>query len=227
MNKTIFIIDDDIKIQQTLSRLLKRENHEPVLFTYGLTALEVIKKKPPGLILLDLTLPDIDGMELCKMIKQNDSMKNIPIIMITGRDSDEEMVAGLTSGADDYLAKPFNDIVLMARIKALLRRVKYKGALEEIIELGNIKVNITRHEVEIDNGPVKLSGKEFDILCIFMENPGRVLSKYNIYESVWRCSRDINTRTVDTYIWSLRKKMGTKASKRIVTIQDRGYKLVD
>lgn len=220
----IAVIDDNTEILETLKSILKQENYNVMTFERWFPARDKMKKTPPDLIILDLTLPDVDGIEVCKILKEDDSLKYIPVIMATGRELDE--TSGLRIGADDYIVKPYTPDKLLARIDAVLRRVHFNGDPEKIIEIEEVYVNISRREVKVKNRHLPLCGTDFNLLTFLMRNPNKVFTKAELLESVWGYSEKIKTRTLDMHISRLRKKLG-KASKRIITVTRVGYKFSD
>lgn len=223
----VFIIDDCPSVNMTLKRLFEKENYKVKIFEHGYPAIDEVKRNPPDLIILDIGLPDISGLEVCKILKDDRLTESIPIIIVTGNDLNKDIVSGLWSGADDYLTKPFTNEELLARVNAVLRRVYYKGSTEEAIIIGAISLNISRQEVTVDNQPLALSNKEFDMLCLFMKNAGKVLSKIQILESVWGYTEYIDKRNVDVHVCNIRKKLGEEAAKRLKTVPNRGYQFLD
>lgn len=219
------VIEDSAETLRLIKLILEKENYNVDTFTCGYSALDNIKQNPPDLIILDLSLPDIDGIEICKILENDDILKCIPIIMLTGRRADEAI--GLNTGADDYIIKPFDAEILLSRINAVLRRVHYNRTPEKTMIIGDVVVNIFGREVTIGDEIIPLSGKEFDLFWLLMENSGKVLSKKFLLDSVWGYSKFITIRTVDTYICRIRKKLGRKISERIRTVQRIGYTFSD
>lgn len=221
---TVLLIEDEKNIAELVKYNLEQEGFTPLLATRGDTGLEMARKNKPDLILLDLMLPIMDGIEICKILKQNETTASIPIIMMTAKGQEADRVVGLEIGADDYVTKPFSARELMARIKAVLRRGKEKK-MEKILRCGDIEVDTAKHMVSIKGKPVELTSKEFDLLKNLMEADGRVLTRDFLLEKVWGYSANlqIETRTVDMHIGQLRKKL-LHESKRILTIKNVGYR---
>ena len=187
---TILLIEDEKNIAELVKYNLEQEGFTPLLASRGDTGLEMARKNKPDLILLDLMLPIIDGIEICKILKQNESTAGIPIIMMTAKGQEADRVVGLELGADDYVTKPFSSRELMARIKAVLRRGKEKKT-EKILRCGDVEVDTGKHRVSIKGSPVELTSKEFDLLKILMEADGRVLSRDFLLEKIWGYSADL------------------------------------
>ncbi len=229
MKYKVIAIDDDKVILKLIQVTLSKEGYNILTANRGETGLEMVRIEDPDLVILDLKLPDIDGLEICKILKKNKKTKSIPVIILSARSKTENKIEGLKLGADDYIAKPFSYRELVARVEAVLRRALWKGEPEEIIKKGNININLTKHTVQIKNKFVELTNKEFDILFLFMRKPGRVLNETFIVDSVWgwEYSDSVAPKTLDVHIYKLRKKLGPKVGKKIQTVRGIGYKFVD
>ena len=181
-------------------------------------------KEKPDLVLLDLMLPELGGLDICKTLKHNDKTRNIPVIILTAKGTETDKVVGLELGADDYVTKPFSPRELVARIKAVLRRSQEKPS-EEILRSGTIEVDVTKHELRLKGKSVEVTAKEFELLRVLMSSKGRVLTREVLLSKVWgyENSMNIETRTVDMHIGQLRKKIG-KEAERIVTVKSVGYR---
>jgi len=219
---TILVVDDEPNILE-LSRLyLEREGYHVEGAGNGSEALSKSDAVKPALIVLDLMLPDVDGFEVCRQIRKK---SDIPILMLTARKEDVDKVVGLELGADDYLTKPFNPRELVARVKAVLRRYQAGFKTGQAMEVGNLRIDCARREVTINEKPVGLRTKEFDLLAALAQNPGIVLTREQLLETVWGTDYYGETRTVDIHVNHLRDKIaGSNAS--IETIRSVGYKLV-
>jgi len=224
MKKKIIVVDDDREILKFIKFVLKRENYSVATFTKGIPGLEEIRKTMPDVVILDLTLDDLDGLDLCGIIKREENLRKIPVIMETGRKNDES--AGFETGADYYLNKPYTSQELLNRVKAAIRRAEYyeENKQVETIEAGPVKADILSRKAYVDGRLIRISSKLFDLLCLFIENKGKTLKKDFILDSVWGYSVEVTTRTLDTYVWRLRKSLGRKASKMIKTVQGVGYR---
>jgi DNA-binding response OmpR family regulator len=188
----------------------------------GKKGIKMIKEKEPDLVLLDIGLPDIDGFELCKVLRSDVKTKNYPIIMLTARIEDNDRIEGLKLGADDYITKPYNAEELVLRIKNLLRRAeKYKGD-GSIINIKGLSININKREVQINKKPISLTFSEYQILIMLVENLGKIIQKKEINKNIFNINEEIDSRTVDTHIHSIRKKI--KESECIIsTIRSVGF----
>jgi two-component system alkaline phosphatase synthesis response regulator PhoP len=223
-NETILFIEDEKNIVELVKYNLEQEGFRVLAATQGDAGLEIALKTKPALVLLDLMLPEMSGLEICKTLKKNEKTRLIPIIMLTAKSTESDKVIGLELGADDYITKPFSPRELAARIKAVLRRSQEKPA-EEILRSGTIELDVTKHELRLKGKPVEITAKEFELLGLLMNSKGRVLTREVLLSKVWgyENSMNIETRTVDMHIGQLRKKIG-KEAERIVTIKSVGYR---
>jgi DNA-binding response OmpR family regulator len=231
MTEKILVVEDDPTLLETLLYNLQREGHEVEGVSNGHVALKAAREHSPDLIVLDLMLPGMDGLEITRILRQE---MTIPILMLTARDSEIDRVLGLEIGADDYLTKPFSMRELMARIKALLRRVridKEKANREparvvEKLEFDNLIINLTRLEVTLDEKVLALKPKEYELLLYLARHRGQVMSRDNILERVWGWDFGGGSRTVDVHVRWLREKIEESPSdpERIVTIRGVGYR---
>jgi len=223
MKTRILLVEDDPALRKLLKEALPESIFVIDIAETGREGLDMIVKRKPDLILLDWNLPDLNGFEVCKYIKQNKDCAHIPIIMVTAYSELNRKVSALDVGADDYITKPFEIEELIARVKAVLRR-RQGGAPEEEIVKANITINLTTYSVEVDKKPIILTAKEFDLLYVLMKNAGRILTREFLLERIWGYAVDVSTRTVDVHIRRLRKKMGTKNADLIQTFRGVGYK---
>lgn len=230
MADKILIVEDDITLQETLAYNLKRQGYLVETAGDGQTAIEKARNIIPDLILLDIMLPGMDGFEVCRMIRKDLTM---PILMLTARDDEIDRVVGLEVGADDYLTKPFSMRELIARVKALLRRVRIMkdiGAattdIHKIYEYKNLIIDETRREVLLDNQPLELKPKEYDLLLYLAQHKSQVLSREKILEEVWGWDYFGDSRTVDVHVRWLREKIEVEPAKpvRIITVRSAGYR---
>lgn len=228
MKKYILIVDDDENIRNLLSIYLENEGFNTIKAENAKEALEILAEKEIELILLDIMMPQIDGIDACMRIRKD---KNMPIIMISAKSEDMDKIHGLTAGADDYITKPFNPLELIARVKAQLRRYdKYNignNNSKVIIEIGDLTINTDTRQVWVDEKEVRLTPKEFDILELLARNKGIVLSIRKIYEEVWKEEFFKADNTVTVHITNLREKIeaDSKAPVYIKTIWGDGYKI--
>ncbi|MCS7258882.1 MAG: response regulator [candidate division WOR-3 bacterium] len=223
MSKTIAIVEDDPDIVEVISYHLEKEKFKVENFYNGESFLDYIKEHKPNLIILDLMLPGVDGLEICKILKSDPKTQLIPIIVVTAKGAESDRILGLELGADDYLTKPFSPKELVARIKAVLRRVEQKSVEEKIFSKAGLKVDFLHYEVFVDGKRIKLTKTEFEILKILITRPGWVFSRKQFIDEVWDYDKIISTRTVDVHIWNLRKKLG-KYGKWIKSVSGIGYK---
>ena len=224
MKEKILVIDDEKDILKLIDYNLTKNGYHADGVTTGEAALEKIKDHDFDLILLDLMLPGIDGLEICRKIKEDKTKSHIPIIMLTAKGEEADIVAGLELGADDYITKPFSTRVLLSRIKALLRRSKAKLDDEKpFIERGKLVIHLGRHEVTYRNKPIPLTYLEFRILTALAKRPGWVMTRYQIVDAARGNGVTVTDRTVDVHVVSLIKKLGD-ASDLIETVRGVGYK---
>lgn len=221
---TILIVEDDDTVREALSAGLESEGYEVILSDNGLDGLKQAKEEGPDLILLDLMLPEMDGLSVCRALRRN---SDVPIIMLTARGTEMDKIVGLETGADDYVVKPFSLGELLARIRSLLRRTKNDKQENQMqLTSGNVSLDLTSRRVSKDDAEVHLTQKEFNLLAELMRNKGAVLSRDLLLEKVWGYSYVGNTHTVDVHIRWLREKIELDPSKpvRIVTVRGVGYR---
>jgi len=223
--KKILVVDDEEDILELIRYNLAREGYKILCASSGEDGLKAAKSEKPDLIVLDLMLPGIDGLDVTRRLKAEDSTRNIPIVMLTAKGEESDIVAGLELGAEDYITKPFSPRVLVARIKAALRReLKDATAEREVIQIHEITVHPGRHEVLINEKPVQLTFTEFGILNFLVRRPGWVFTRNQIVDAVRGDDYYVTDRSVDVQIVGLRKKLG-KAGKHIETVRGVGYRL--
>jgi DNA-binding response OmpR family regulator len=216
----ILAVDDEPHILELAKMYLEREGFQVESAGTGKDALAGLAGNP-DLVILDLMLPDIDGFEVCRRIR---AKSNVPVLMLTAKKDDVDKIVGLELGADDYLTKPFNPRELVARVKAVLRRYQAGAAPGNIIEIGQLRIDLSRHEVTAAGQPVTLRTKEFALLAALAQNPGMVFSREKLLEMVWGYDYYGETRTVDVHVNHLREKLaGSRVS--IETLRGTGYKL--
>ena len=223
--ETILVVDDEANIVELARLYLEQEGFRVQSAADGAKALEMIARQPPALMVLDLMLPQVDGWEVCRRVRSGKAAPDLPILMLTARDDDVDKIVGLELGADDYVTKPFNPRELVARVKAILRRIRRATRPQAPIHAGSLTIDPARHEVTIAGQPVKLRPKEFDLLLALAEHRGIVLSREQLLNLVWGYDFYGETRTVDVHIAHLRKKL-TGPSVEIETVLGVGYKLV-
>jgi DNA-binding response OmpR family regulator len=231
MSERILVVEDEPALQDTLSYNLTRQGYTVQAVGDGQAAIEAARRKPPDLIVLDLMLPILDGFEVCRILRQE---MNVPILMLTARDDEIDRVIGLELGADDYLTKPFSMREFLARVKAHLRRVRLIRAeadapaplMRENIQFGNLTLDLARREVRIDEHPLAMKPKEFDLLLFLAQHRGQVLTRDLILERVWGWEFSGGSRTVDVHVRWLREKIEEQPAEpaRIITVRGTGYR---
>ena len=225
-DEKVLIVDDEEHIVELLQFNLVNAGYKVITANNGLDALKKVKENKPDLLLLDLMLPGMDGLDVCKEIKRDKETSKTSIIMLTAKSEELDKILGLELGADDYITKPFSIRELLARVKAVLRRSNSDEISEEIYELGRLKVDFERHEVLINNEKVELTLKEFELLEILIKNKGKILRRETLLDKVWGYEYIGETRTVDVHIRYIRKKIeeDDKNPKFIETIRGIGYR---
>ncbi len=223
MRKNILIVEDEKDIIEVLRYYLEKENYRVHVAQDGFNALELASKIIPNLILLDLMLPRLDGIETCRRLKADERLRDIPVIMVTAKAEEADKIKGLEIGADDYVTKPFSAKELVARVKAHLRR--REGSIpEKSFQYGTLSVDTVKHEIRFRGGEIDLTAKEFELLLYMLENKGRVLTRDMILNHVWGYDYFGSTRTVDVHVTRLRQKIPL-LTDAISTIKSFGYKL--
>ncbi len=219
----VAVVEDDEDLAFTLVYSLRKDGRfEPVRYAGGLTALDEMTERPPDVVLLDLNLPDVDGLTICRELRRNEATRRVPILMLTARAEERDKLLGFDLGADDYVTKPFSMKELLARIAAHLRRGGGGGAsAEDVFDNGTLRVDRARHLVERDGKAVHLTKKEFDLLWLLIQSGGRVVTRETILSRLWDYAADVETRTVDVHVRSLRKKVGEDAIETVVGV---GYR---
>ena len=220
--KSILIIDDDEDIREIISYSLEKEGYQVYTASNGNDGLKAARKNIPSLILLDVMMPEMDGMEVCQLLRADEKTKEIKICFLTARSEDYSQIAGFDAGADDYVTKPVKPKVLASRIKAILRR---KGNTKQEVEknLGGITINREKYEVLKNGEPIHLPRKEFELLALLASRPGDVFERDVILESVWGSEIVVGDRTIDVHIRKLREKIGNDSIK---TVKGIGYKYI-
>jgi two-component system response regulator MtrA len=216
---TIVVVDDEANIAELVDLYLTREGYRVVRAATGLAALDAVGEARPRLVVLDVGLPDIDGLEVCRRLRATSS---IPVIFLTARDGEVDRILGLELGADDYMTKPFSPAELVARVKAVLRRVD-GGPAAEVVQAGRVAIDLGRREVRVDDEVVEFTTKEFELLRFLAERPGLALSRQQILDGVWGYDWFGDARTVDVHIAQVRKKIGDAVP--ITTVRGLGYRL--
>lgn len=219
----IYLVEDDNSIRELVIYTLQSTGFPAKGFSCAEEFWEAMKEELPSLVLLDIMLPDEDGLTILRKIRGAAQTERLPVIMLTAKGTEYDKVIGLDSGADDYIPKPFGMMELVSRVRALLRRTEPEKK-EGIHQVGPIEVDPAKHTVKVNGEPVVLTFKEFELLCYLMENEGMVLTRDQLLSRIWGYDFDGETRTVDVHIRTLRQKLGT-ASSYIETIRGVGYKM--
>ena len=225
-NKKILVADDEPDVLHLVSLNLKNAGFNVVKAEDGMKALTQARETQPALIVLDLMLPEMSGLEVCKVLKKEPGTSHIPIIMLTAKAEEVDRIVGLELGADDYLTKPFSPRELVLRVKSVMRRAAGATEASDHLTLGDIKIDRARYEVTISGKPVDFTATEFKLLTLLIERRGRVQSRDTLLNDVWGYETAIDTRTVDTHIRRLREKLG-KAADCIETIRGFGYRVAE
>ena len=222
----ILVVDDEPDAVELVSFNLKHAGFEVVAASDGAEAIRKARTHSPDLIILDVMLPEIDGMEACKLLRRDPATSDIPILMLTARSSEMDRVLGLELGADDYVTKPFSPRELVLRVRKLLRLRESAVEKPERYELHELSIDLPRHLVTVGGKRVELTATEFRLLTLLMERRGRVQSREQLLRDVWNYDNIIDTRTVDTHMRRLREKLG-KASKYLDTVRGVGYRVAE
>ncbi len=225
--ETVLVVDDEEDILELIQYNLEKEGYTVKTVKTGEECLAIVGKLVPEIVVLDLMLPGLDGLEVCKRLKRSEPTRSIPVLMLTAKSEDSDIVSGLELGADDYITKPFSPKVLIARVRAVLRRAGEQDAenpKEAKIRIHGIVIDVSRHEVSCDGEVVPLSATEFGILEFLARNPGWVFSRNKIIDTVKGKDYPVTERSVDVQILGLRKKLGSQG-KLIQTVRGVGYRL--
>lgn len=225
----IYIVEDDINIRELVTYTMNKSGLPSEGFARPYDFWRQIKREKPELIMLDIMLPEEDGLSILRKLRSDKDFDDVPIMMLTAKGSEYDKVIGLDSGADDYLPKPFGMMELVARVKALLRRSKNRGENfknNKLIAVANIKIDCQRHEVKIGEKTVELTLKEFNLLYLLASNKGKVFSREELLNKIWGYDFSGESRTVDVHIRTLRKKLG-KSGDILETVRGVGYKVRD
>jgi DNA-binding response OmpR family regulator len=222
----ILVVEDEPDIRRLVVHHLERDGFRCRTAATGPEALQAARARCPGLVVLDLMLPGVDGLEVCRRLRADEATASVPIIMLTAKAEEVDRVVGLEVGADDYVVKPFSPKELVARVRAVLRRHQPRTADEPPLAAGRIALDVPRHRVEVGGHAVALAPREFSLLQVLLESRGRVLSREQLLERAWGYARadEIESRTVDVHVRRLRAKLGDEGA-RIVTVKGVGYQL--
>lgn len=220
----IYLVEDDDSIRELVLYTLHTTGFEAEGFRNAAGFWQALEKELPQLVLLDIMLPDEDGLHILKRLRAGAETADLPVMMLTAKSSEYDRVVGLDSGADDYMPKPFGMMELVSRVRALLRRAAKPAAEDKLFTAGSLAVDVKRRAVTVDGEPVILTYKEFELLCYLLENRGVVLSRDQILTKIWDYNYSGETRTVDVHIRTLRQKLG-EAGALIETVRGVGYRL--
>ena len=223
----IAVVEDDEAIAEVLQFNLESHGFATDLFERGDSAWDALREKPPDLVVLDLMLPGMDGLELCRLLRREPRTANVPIVMLTAKGDEVDRIVGLELGADDYIPKPFSPREVVLRVKAVLRRAATRGGGDEgaaWLLAGEIRLDPEGHEVFVGEKELSLTATEFRLLKTLVERRGRTQTRSSLLAEVWGYSEDVDSRTVDTHIRRLRKKLGDEAG-RLETVVGVGYRL--
>jgi two-component system, OmpR family, phosphate regulon response regulator PhoB len=222
---TLLLVEDDRALADLLLWHFERENYDVVRTADGDEALLLAEERPPDLVILDWMIEGVSGIEVCRRLRRRASSAHVPIIMLTARGEESDRIRGLETGADDYVTKPFSPRELMARVGAVLRRIR-PALVGEQLSYGDIEMDVDAHRVRRGGKPVQLGPTEFRLLRHLMESPGRVFSRERLLDAVWPRDRDIDARTVDVHVRRLRKALNAGGSPDLVrTVRSAGYSL--
>jgi DNA-binding response OmpR family regulator len=223
--KRLLIVDDEANLRHTLGYSLRQEGYDVVTAEDGESGLDMFRQAQPDLVILDVMLPRMDGLEVCRRLRRE---SDVPVLMLTARDSEIDKIVGLEIGADDYLAKPFSTRELIARVRAMLRRSARgpEGAPGAVIEADGLRVDLPRHRVEREGVEVSLKPKEFDLLVFLMSHPDQVFGRDQLLSQVWGFDYAGDSRTVDTHVKTLREKLSDRAEspRWVETVRGVGYR---
>jgi len=225
--QNILIVEDDKHISKLVKYNLEKAGFNCHLSITGEDALSVLDKQEIDLIILDIMLPKMDGLETCKRIKQNEQLCDVPVIMLTAKGEEIDRIVGLELGADDYIVKPFSPRELVLRIKTILKRGQSKTVkAKDIYSVDDLTVDVGRHKVSVGKKDIQLTSMEFKLLLTLVQRRGRVQSRDQLLEDVWELDSSVTTRTVDTHVKRLRQKLG-RMGKFVETVRGLGYRLKD
>ncbi len=222
----ILIVDDEQDVTELLEFNLRSAGYDVISAEDGATALKKARETIPDLIILDVMLPEMDGTEVCKQLRRDAVTARIPVIMLTAKATEIDRVLGLELGADDYVTKPFSPRELVLRVRGLLRRGQQPGETQEVIHVGDLVVDIPRHQVSVKGKRIDLTATEFKLITTLAQRRGRVQSREQLLQDVWEYDSLIDTRTVDTHMRRLREKLGT-AARYLDTVRGVGYRFVE
>ncbi|WP_338732672.1 response regulator transcription factor [Mangrovimonas cancribranchiae] len=220
----ILLVDDEPDILEIVGYNLSSEGYQVTTAENGMEAVKIAKKEKPHLIILDVMMPEMDGIEACEQIRKLPDLQDTIITFLTARGEDYSQVAGFDAGADDYITKPIKPKVLVSKVKALLRRLKEDESQDSVVKIGNLTINRDEYKIVLKNEEIILPRKEFELLSLLASKPGKVFKREEILDKVWGNEVVVGGRTIDVHIRKLREKIGDKSFK---TVKGVGYKFVD
>lgn len=224
-SRRILVVDDEVDVTELLSYHLRQRGFSVQSINDPRRALESARQFRPELIVLDIMMPDLNGLQVCRLIREDSSLKAVPIVFLSAKTEEGDRIEGFESGADDYVCKPFSPKELMLRVSAILKR---RGEVDSVklLEVNGIKMDVEHHRVEVAAVPIELTATEFRLLKLLLEERGKVQTRETLLQKVWNYENDIETRTVDTHMRRLREKLGDEASW-LETVRGVGYRLVE
>lgn len=224
-SKRVLVVDDEVDVTELLSYHLRQRGFEVETLNDSRLALETARQFRPDLIVLDIMMPDFSGIQVCRLIRADSSLKEIPIVFLSAKTEEGDRIDGFESGADDYVCKPFSPKELMLRVSAILKR---RGEADDakVLEVNGIRMDVEHHRVEVGSALIELTATEFRLLKLLLEECGKVQTREKLLQKVWNYENDIETRTVDTHMRRLREKLGEEASW-LETVRGVGYRLVE
>jgi two-component system phosphate regulon response regulator PhoB len=227
MKSKVLIVEDDIDVLELLSRTFQKTGEfEVITAGDGMEGIRFARENPPDVLLLDLMLPSMTGLEVCRILKAEPATQALPIIMVTAKSDEFDRINGFELGADDYVVKPFSPREVVLRVKAVMRRNQHSGERDPSLVAGPLQLDGARHRVALNGRALKLTTTEFKLLTAFFEGRGRVLSRARLLNEVWGYESAFNTRTVDTHVKRLREKLGSFGAQ-IETVRGFGYRMKD
>lgn len=226
MQYKVLAVDDDEDILELVKETLQRENISVITAKTGEACFKRVETSKPDLIILDFDLPDIPGDKIYRVLKKDKSTSHIPVMILTGsRISDNDMVFGFREGVCEYIIKPFEPKILAARVKNIFQWLDYKVKVKEIVKRCGLEMDVEQRRIKVNGKIVELTQKEFDLVSTLIRNSGRVVSRQNLLETVWGYEDIASTHTLESHIYSLKKKLGPHFAKKIITLKGTGYKL--
>lgn len=226
-SKKILVVDDEADVTELVAYHLRAKGYQVETLNDPNASIGRARTFLPDLVILDIMMPDLNGVQICRMLRADPKLEKVPVVFLTAKAEENDRIQGLETGADDYICKPFNLKELVLRVQSILRRVTEGGAVEpKKLQAGQILVDVDRHEVSVDGKPVELTATEFKLLRLLMERRGRVQTREHLLINVWNYETEIETRTVDTHVRRLREKLGPEADW-IETIRGVGYRMAE